>query len=163
MTKKKEEILKHIDAAIKLEETGIVVYSDMVKKTKNFYAGNMFERLANEEKKHKGILLNVKREILKDEEIERIDVRDVNPVNFKEIFVDRNKTTEEITQDYITALVFAVKAEEKSYLEYKELESISDDKKLKLLFDSLAKFEKNHWDNLRDELDFIEKSQIGAF
>lgn len=156
------EIITHVDAAIKLEEEGIKFYSEMASKTLHHYGKVMFERLATEEAKHKEILTKVKEDLRNEERIKASILEIAEPIDFKEVFSERDKKREDIAKDYLSALTFAIKAEEKSYLAYKELEDMTSIDELKKVFNGLAHFEKIHWDNFKDELQFIADNPMAA-
>jgi rubrerythrin len=156
-----QEMLRHIDAAIKLEQEGIKKYTEFAKNSKNYYGKLMFERLAMEEEKH-AIILEEWKERLSKAEPEQDLTEATNLVSIKasDIFPGKDRSLKGITKDYVTALRFAVDIEDKSNHFYAELAEITADKKMSALFEDLAKFELEHLKLFKSELTFVQSNPM---
>lgn len=156
-----KELVKHLTAAIKLEQEGVKKYTEFSKKTKNYYGKLMFERLSIEEEKH-ALILESWKEKLDSLRIEKefAQVATLTSIKARDIFPVRKKATTGITKDYITALAYAINIEEKSYTFYKELEQMTDIPELKQLFSDLSKFEHEHLNLFKSELEFVQSNPM---
>jgi rubrerythrin len=156
-------MMKHLNAAIKLEQAGIKKYADFAKKTKNYYGKLMFERLAMEEEKHVLLLESMKEKLdMLTPEKEFRKVTELMSIKASDIFPDRKKTTAGITSDYITALTYAIEIEDKTFTFYKELEELAEEKEMKKMFGNLAQFEKEHLNLFKKELEFVQKNPMSV-
>lgn len=157
----KDEMLKHLDAAIQLEQEGVKKYTEFSKETQNYYGKLMFERLTIEEEKHALILESWKEKLDKMQlEKEFAETTKLESINAVEIFPTTARTTKGITKDYISALTYAIDIEEKSSHFYKELEQLAENLELKKLFEDLSKFEQEHVHLLKTELDFVQSNPM---
>jgi rubrerythrin len=154
-------MIKHLNAGIKLEQEGLNKYNQFAKKTKNYYGKLMFERLALEEEKHVLVLESWKEKLDNLEpEKEFKEVTELVSIKPADIFPDRKKTDSGITKDYLSALSYALEIEDKTYVFYKELEELVEEKELKKMFGNLAQFEKEHLILFKKELEFVKKNPI---
>ena len=154
-------MMKHLNAAIRLELEGIKKYTEFAKKTKNYYGKLMFERLAMEEEKHVLLLESMKEklDLLKPEK-EFKNVIELVAIKASDIFPNRKKTVSGITKDYISALSYAIEIEDKTFTFYKELEELTEEKEMKKMFGNLAHFEKEHLNLFKKELTFVKQNPI---
>jgi len=93
-------------------------------------------------------------------EKEFIETVKLTSIKADDIFPAKNKTKKGITRDYISALTYAINIEEKSYNFYKELEQMTEIPELKKLFKDLSKFEQEHLQLFKSELEFVQANPM---
>ena len=90
------ELIKHVNAAIDLEKDGIKRYQELVEKSQNEFTRSLFFRLIDEEKTHVIFFENLLSSV-EEQELEML----FENIDSKDIFEDKNKTDEDITNNYI--------------------------------------------------------------
>lgn len=154
----KEDLLKHIKAAIDLEKKGIEKYSEFAAKTSSHHARLLFENLVKQEEKHviffEGLLKNVEDDVkLEREEVcERLEKIDAETI-FK-----TDKNVDEVTDNYISALVYSIEIEEKAYDYYTEISEMETNESIKSIFKLIAGYEKEHYNILKEELEYAKNA-----
>ena len=153
-----KEILKHLDAAISLEEESKSMYSNFFSRATNQYSKDVFSRMVVEEGKHLDFVKKLRMNFasglaISHEEVEALEA--LKPGNITAI---RNKTKEEAAQNYLSALVTVVEFEERAYTFYRELESTTEKVRLRNIFEILAGFEKEHYDRFKQELESVKNN-----
>ena len=84
-------------------------------------------------------------------------LKEVEPID---IFNTDKKTEDEITESYVSALVFSIDVEEKTYNYYIELSENETDESIKSIFKKMAEYEKQHYDILKEELEYAKNAMI---
>jgi len=128
-----------ISFAVMREEQAHAFYVDLAQKTTDPFMQQIFKEFANEELKHKNMLLNMDGtgfEKMLNSIMEKLD--DLN------ISGHLQNMEPDPEMDFQQALIFAAKREEKSCDLYSVLAEISDDDDLSLLFAAMAKEEVRH-------------------
>jgi rubrerythrin len=148
----RDELSKHLSAAIELEERGIALYSRYASESTTSFGEMLFKRLAEDEEQHRESLIGIKAAYTTKKTAGAADK--LIPIDHKDIFSPGSRKPSDITKEYLTALAYAIDVEEKSYLFYTELSEMATDATLKKLFRELSNIEKGHIEIIRDEIDF---------
>lgn len=138
-----ESIEEAIDMAITLEQQGREFYLDMASRIKNPGVRDMYEYLADEEKKHEEYLKQFQNDvsIVVEEEEDLPDFK----VSFSSEFDDR--------LDEIGVLLGALRLERKSEYFYKKLAEMTGDMEQKQFFEKIASVERGHYEIIDGVLD----------
>jgi len=125
-----------LDFAIKEEQKAVDMYLDLANKTKSPSVKKQLEIFANEEKKHKAKILQVK-----EGNLLALSREKVMNLKIAEYMADIDESE---VINYQTALIFAMKKEKIAYRMYTELASVADDLEVEALFLELAQEEAKH-------------------
>ena len=155
----KEEMVKHLKAAIELENQGLEKFREFAAEAKNPRARLMFERLVKDEENHVRFFGTLLMDLEKNGKLDKVTVCSrLEPLTKEDVFDSDARTNEEITDNYISALTYVIKVEEKVYLHFRELADSSEDEVFKEIFEKMADFEKEHYDSFKEELDYTAKA-----
>ncbi|UCD96664.1 MAG: ferritin family protein [Candidatus Bathyarchaeota archaeon] len=138
-----------LEAALKIEEQSIALYTKAREKTENPSAKKFLAELANEELKHKEKIL----EAMKDEaKISQIGSRmeQVQDLRIVDFMTDTSLSAD---ADYERILIYAAKREKATYEYYKSLASGLEGTEVGVLFKRLALEELKHKNRLETEYD----------
>ncbi len=138
-----------LEAALKIEEQSIALYTKAREKTENPSAKKFLAELANEELKHKEKIL----EAMKDEDkISQIGSRmeQVQDLRIVDFMTDTSLSAD---ADYERILIYAAKREKATYEYYKSLASGLEGTEAGVLFKRLALEELKHKNRLETEYD----------
>ena len=125
-----------LDYAIKKEEEAHEFYSAWAKKLEDKSLVSVFKDLANEELKHKGFILGVKKgAALKPSQEEITDLR------ISDYIMDVKASTD---MDYQEALTVAMQREKEAFKLYSKLAAMAADETMKSTFTALAQEEAKH-------------------
>jgi len=128
-----------ISFAVMREEEAYAFYLDLAQKATDPFVQQIFKEFANEELKHKNMLLDIDLSGVEKMFLSIMEKRE--DVNFAEHF----QTIEpEPDLNFKEALILAMKREEKSCDLYSLLAELSDNDDLSLLFVSIAREEERH-------------------
>ncbi|MEO0072008.1 MAG: ferritin family protein [candidate division WOR-3 bacterium] len=150
---------KALEVAINAEKTGLKTYLEFAYKTKDESGKNMFIRLALDEFEHMRIL-ETQRESIQEKEcwipikVELSEIEKIIP-KIKEKTV-RIRGTEGL--DQMSALRTALELEDRAIKFYKEQAEKSTDEKAREMFMRLCEMEQAHYELIRAEIDYIEKT-----
>jgi rubrerythrin len=139
-----ESIEEAIDMAISLEQQGREFYLEKASQIKNPGVKDMYEYLADEEKKHEQYLQQFK----KDKQVSPVVEEEKAPdfkVSFSSEFDDR--------LDEIGVLLGALRLERKSEDFYKQLAEMTGDMEQKQFFKNIASVERGHYELIDGILD----------
>jgi len=125
-----------LEFALEREDASYRLYLNAAKKSSNPAARKIFEELADQEKGHKKMLLN-----LDKEKVSTYTFRKVPDLGISEYLVDISYHD---SMTYQEILIYAMKNEEKATRFYLEAESLTDDPELKKLMQMLANEEQKH-------------------
>jgi rubrerythrin len=125
-----------LDFALEREDASYRLYLNAAKISTNTSARKIFEELADQEKGHKRLLLN-----LDKEKISNYTFRKVPDLGISEYLVD---IAYHDSMTYQEILIYAMKNEEKAARFYLEAENMTDDPDLKMLLQMLANEEQKH-------------------
>lgn len=125
-----------LDFALEREDASYRLYLNAAKISTNTSARKIFEELADQEKGHKRLLLN-----LDKEKISNYTFRKVPDLGISEYLVD---IVYHDSMTYQEILIYAMKNEEKAARFYLEAENMTDDPDLKMLLQMLANEEQKH-------------------
>ncbi|MCS7258441.1 MAG: ferritin family protein [candidate division WOR-3 bacterium] len=150
---------KALEIAINAEKTGLKTYLEFAYKTKDESGKNMFIRLALDEFEHMTILETQKESVQEKEcwipiKVEISEIEKIIP-KIKEKTV-RIQGTEGL--DQMSALRTALDLEDRAIKFYKEQAEKSVDEKAREMFMRLCEMEKAHYELIRAEIDYIEKT-----
>jgi len=157
MTNMKEEMLKHLDAAITLEQTSLEMYKEFRDKATNEYAKFIFERMVAEEGKHIAYVKKLREVFSVQLKFSEENVTELNEIKPEEVTFLKEKSKKE-SVDYLNALVTIVEFEKRAYLFYKDLESSAEDETTKQIFETLSEFEKEHYEMFKTELETLQNN-----
>jgi len=127
------DIKKAISTAVKREEFSYKLYMHLYKTTDVLSVKTLCRRLAKEELGHKKALLS-------------LDAKKLELKQKTRVVIGRTLVSTPLTElgGVQAMLNYAVDKEQKAYEQYKKLEKVSAQKKVKLLFSRLAGQEANH-------------------
>jgi rubrerythrin len=125
-----------LEFALEREDASYRLYLNAAKISANISARKIFEELAEQEKGHKRLLLN-----LDKEKISNYTFRAIPDLGISEYLVD---VSYHDSMTYQEILVYAMKNEEKATRFYLEAEKMTDDPELKRLLQMLANEEQKH-------------------
>ncbi len=146
------EVLK---SAMEIELNGITLYTSAAKNTDDSQAKNVFNFLAEEEKKHFTYLKDLYKAL---EEKEEFDVKISKPTqSFKRIFSEEFLNNLKGKNFEFSAISTGMILERDSILFYKEQVEKSEDPKIKYLFEELMKWEQEHLDMLTKEYNDLKE------
>jgi len=128
-----------ISFAVMREEEAHAFYVDLAQKTTDPFVEQIFKEFANEELKHKKMLLN-----MDGRGIEKMFESIVEKLDDLNITEHLQKMAPDPEMDFQQALILAMQREEKSCDLYSLLAELSDDDDLSLLFAAMAKEEARH-------------------
>ena len=151
-----DELSKHLSAAMALEQKGIELFSRYACEAENTYGRLLFKRLAEDEEQHLKWLTDLRQRIHTGSLHGSLEV--LKPIDHRQILSPASRKPEEITRGYFQALSYAVDVEEKSFLIYKELEHLATNAQAKQIFTQLARFEQEHLELVKGEIDFALKN-----
>jgi len=135
-----------LDFAINAEQEAVNFYTSLGDHSKNAAMKKVFSEFAQEEMKHKAMLLGVK-------ENRKFDIPDMKIKDLKIAdYLVNVKPTANMT--YEEALILAMQKEKKAFLLYLDLSEQAEDPSLKRFFLNLAQEESKH--KLRFELEYDE-------
>ena len=130
-----KELLKHIEAALELENKAIDKFVEFSETSKSHYARLLFKRLVEEEQEHLFYLNELKKEVEAATPVNMLKMcTDVKAIDAKEILKPETRDEKEVTDSYISALTYAKEIEDKIYTFFKELAMTVDEKELKDIF-----------------------------
>ena len=128
-----------IDFAVNREEEAHRFYKDLAQKTDDPFLQQIFKEFAEEEAKHKQVLLD-----LDSQGIEHIFNQITDEVKNLNVTAKVNDLAPDAPLDFKQALIFAMQREDKSQKLYSLLGELSEDDTISLLFVGLAKEEARH-------------------
>jgi rubrerythrin len=135
-----------LDFAINAEQEAVNFYTSLVDHSKNLAMKQVFTDFAQEEMKHKSMLISVKEN--RKFEMPALIVKDLKIADYLvNVKPSANMTYEE-------ALILAMQKEKKAFMLYMNLSEKSEDASLKRFFLTLAQEESKH--KLRFELEYDE-------
>ncbi len=141
--------------AIEFEQENQKFYNDCAAKANNKKLKQVFNRLAEEEKKHEEII----RDLAKTEEIAKVESDIVNDA--KEVFTEVTKdfATDKgvLPEDQLSVYKEALELESKSHDYYKEKAAETDDELVKVTFEKLAIEEKKHENIMHNLVTMVER------
>ena len=136
-----------LDFAIKNEEAAVEFYTDLAARTDSASVREVFEDFANEERRHKAKLLEVKRSGSMERATEKI-----SDLKIGDYLVD---TEAGPALTYQEALILAMKREKAAFKLYTDLAAATSDSDLRGLLLALAQEEAKH--KLRFEVEYDEQ------
>lgn len=145
---KLDSIDKVLDFAIEKEQDAAEFYTDLAAKMDKQYMKDIFEQFALEEKSHKAKLEQVKGGNI---DLSPVDQK-IMDLKIVDTLVDIDLDTK---FDYQQALIVAMKSEKASYKLYNDLAELTDDARIRALFQGLAQEEAKH--KLRFEIEYDEE------
>jgi rubrerythrin len=162
MTTLRLEILKHLQAALEFEEDAARRYKEFLLDTKESFGKIMFSKIAVEEERHAEIISAWIDKISSEPSEDSFFIPSTKIMSIKpqEIFRDSEDKPHEITKDYISAIKYSLKIEERSYAFYMKLVNSVPEGKLKDVFQRLADFEKEHIFIFTSEYNIV-KNDVG--
>ena len=135
-----------LDFAINAEQEAVNFYTSLAEHSKNASMKKVFNDFAQEEMKHKSMLMGIK-------EHRKFDFPDAKVRNLKIAdYLVNVKPSASMT--YEEALILAMQKEKKAFLLYMNLSEQTEEPSMKKLFLSLAQEESKH--KLRFELEYDE-------
>ncbi len=145
---KLDSIDKVLDFAIEKEQDAAEFYTDLAAKMDKQYMKDIFEQFALEEKSHKAKLEQVKGGNI---DLSPVDQK-IMDLKIVDTLVDIDLDTK---FDYQQALIVAMKSEKASYKLYNDLAELTDDARIRALFQGLAQEEAKH--KLRFEIEYDDE------
>jgi len=161
MTMNTEEAMKILKTAIEIEEHGEATFLRLAKETQDATGKRMFERLADDEKEHKRILMEQMSAITKDGSwrsihIPKTVVEKVAPT----VRAKQQRTKGEAALGEIDALNTALDLERKASDFFREKAKQIDAPEAKALFIRLAEWEDAHFELIQSELDSLKNTGL---
>ena len=150
----KKELIKHLKAAIELENQGIDKYREFAQSSKSHYARLLFERLIKEEESHVAFFGMMLMQLEKNKALDRARAEQaLKEIDHTEVF-ETGKSG--ISENYISALVYVVDVEERTMNYYSELADSTEDEVTREIFQNMARYEKKHYDTFKTELEYAK-------
>lgn len=143
-------IVRGLTIAIELEMKSRQYYQSKMNEIKNQTGRSLLSFLANEELAHLKILEDVKQKMEGNKKW--IEIKEINPREIPKPRLFDGKQTEpriEFASNDRDILLAAMNAERKSEEYYARMSSRTKDLKGKGFFETLARFEKDHYDTIR--------------
>jgi rubrerythrin len=135
-----------LDFAINAEQEAVNFYTSLTDQSKNPAMKKVFLDFAQEEMKHKSILLGIKEN--RQFNIPEVKIRDLKIADYL------MNVKSSATMTYEEALILAMQKEKKAFMLYLKLSEQVSDESMKKLFLTLAQEEAKH--KLRFELEYDE-------
>ena len=156
-----EEAMKILKTAIEIEENGEATFMRLAKETQDANGKRMFERLAEDEREHKRILMEQMNAITKNGSwrsihIPKTVVEKVAPT----VREKQSKTKGEAALGEIDALNTALDLERKASNYFREKAGEMDHPEGKSLFIRLAEWEDAHFELIQAELDSLRNTGL---
>lgn len=157
-----KEAIETFRAAVNAEEKGYKFFKELSEKLENFHGRDMFAFLADEEKKHKAILLGQIEKLINGkipEKIEQISSAAALKEKIGEFFIEMKKKVSKGIMpdaDSIKAIKEALEIEKGLYNIYKEYLSKTDNAIVIDVYGFLMTEEKRHYRILDDTLEYLE-------
>ena len=133
-----------LDFAINAEQEAVNLYTSLIDQSKNPAMKKVFLDFAQEEMKHKSMLLGIKEN--RQFDIPAVKIRDLKIADY---LVNVKPSA---TMNYEVALILAMQKEKKAFMLYMNLSEQTEEPSMKKLFLSLAQEESKH--KLRFELEY---------
>ena len=125
-----------IAKAVKKEEEAGKLYTEAAAKAQHAEVKKLFTELAEQEREHKKILLEM--------DMDKLEKSTPNKISDPRLtqIVEPTSLSDEFTLQ--EAILFAIKREDEAYNFYKEFAALAEDEKLKNVFENLAAMEMGH-------------------
>jgi|YNPMSStandDraft_2_1061718.scaffolds.fasta_scaffold00075_17 rubrerythrin len=155
------DFMEGLKIAIKGEIEGRELYKTVSEKTEDKNAKEIFKFLSDEENNHFETLKQIAFEWSKNKD--KFDIKEFeNKLNNRKlsspIFSDDFKRNIKNKHFEISAISIAIKLEKDSFELYKKMAEQAEKDELKVLFNSLSKWEMGHYDLLNKELKDLEEN-----
>jgi len=147
----KEELNRHLKAALSLENEGVYMYNKLTKDTNNHHAKLFFEKMVTEELKHADFIKRLQKQLESNDTITEENISELETIKPK--VINDLKDKEKVKADYINAINSVVEFEKRAEKFYRELETKTKGNAQRI-FQILANFEKSHVTILTTELDY---------
>lgn len=138
----REQLISIIEEAVNREDDSYTFYKNAAEKCKDPQTKSLFERLSNEELKHKDYLQK-----FLDTQANTINIDDTEDYKLSQD-IDRPRLTTEM--DFKEAIKLAIKREEEAMEMYADIANSCLDKGEKDIFSGLSKMEKMHKTELEE-------------
>jgi rubrerythrin len=125
-----------IAKAVKKEEEADKLYTDAAAKAQHAEVKKLFVELAEQEREHKKILLDMDMV-----QLEKSTPQKISDPKLTQIAEPTSLSDEFTLQE---AILFAIKREDEAHTFYKEFAALAEDQKLKNVFENLAAMEMGH-------------------
>jgi len=153
------ECLDILDKAVKFEETGMAFFLDRAENAPSQLERNLFRSLADDEKGHKEYLLQLKAQLLKNNDPEdMVPEEDHEHASAREIF---ERALENASDPYaaeaseLEIIKGAMDVERKGYTMYSAAVNTVQSPRAKEIFQHLAEEEQRHYALLKNTYDYM--------
>lgn len=147
MINTKNEMLTQLGAALDFEKQAVSKYKEFGEQTNDAFGKIVFTKLSEEEEKHVEIIQNMI-DSVNDSDVltnatfdSSTKLERITQFKISDMVDEKPKS---ITKNYISAIDFAIKFEQKSYEFYSNLMANTTNRLLKRAFNDLTKFEEGH-------------------
>jgi rubrerythrin len=158
---KKEQLLKVVKNAIRVENDGYQFYRLAEEKTKDTKGKEVFASLAKDETNHMEILKRLYQKVKQEEEFKFDEVKDMKHIlettSESPIFSEEFKHRLNQSHFEMTALSIGILLEKDSIDFYKKSAEGTDEKEVKMLFNYLADWEGEHLRALVKQQKFLQE------
>ncbi len=158
MTDQLKKCLVIFDQAIKFEETGMAFFEERAAKAESALERNLFHALAKDELGHKKYLLQLRDELLRENDLEAMSPVSGQHATAREIFESAMSGAQdpyEYESDQLRILDGAMDVERKGYTLYINAVNSVESPRAKAVFQHLAGEEQKHYNLLKNTYDYM--------